>query len=126
MAGVLLLAAGGLTYILFRPAETLLIRLAGWLGMAGEMGRWREAAAGLAPPEWVVCSLPAGLWALSYVLIIDSLTQGQPWKGRAVAISFVPLIGVGSELMQAFGLLPGTFDWLDLLFYLLPMLIINK
>lgn len=124
MAGVLLLAAGGLTYILFRPAETLLVRLAGWLGMGGETDRWREAAAGLTPPEWVVYSLPAGLWALSYVLIIDSLTQGQPRKGRVVAISFIPLMGAGSELLQAFGLLLGTFDWLDLLFYLLPLIII--
>jgi hypothetical protein len=96
--------------------------MASALGMDGEIGHWRQTAAMLTPPEWMVYSLPAGLWALSYVLIIDSLTQGQPRRGRALAIGFVPMAGVASELMQAARILPGTFDWIDLELYVLPLI----
>jgi len=116
---------GGLIYVLYRSEETLLLRLADALGMGDDIGRWRQSAAMLTLPEWVVYSLPAGLWAFSYVLIVDSLTRGQPWKGRVLAISFVPLVGAASELMQAAGLLPGTFDWVDLVLYTLPLIMMG-
>jgi hypothetical protein len=124
---VLLLTAGGLLYVLYRPMETLLIRLMGRIGMDACLDRWREAAAAVTPPEWVVYSLPAGLWAMSYVLIVDALTAGSKmtYKGRLAAVSIVPLLGMTSELLQAAGLVPGTFDWLDLGFYLLPLTLLS-
>ena len=139
--GVLLLAVGGLLYVLYRPHETLLLHLADELGMGDIIDGWREAAAVLTPPAWVVGSLPAGLWALSYVLIIDSLVgnaSGRCSTGnnasercstgkRRLALAFIPLLGVASELMQGLRWLPGTFDWLDLVLYSLPMgIIITK
>lgn len=120
-AGVVLLFLGGMLYVLYRPQSLLLFRVADGMGLTDAIGGWRHAAAPFAPAEFVVYNLPAGLWALSYVLIVGTLAQGLPSVKRWVAVAFVPLVGVVSELMQAARLLPGIFDWIDLALYAAPL-----
>ena len=119
--GLLLLVAGGLLYVLFRPHTLLLFRVADGLGLTPAIDHLRQCAAAVRPPGFVVYSLPAGLWATSYVLITAVTAQTLTAKARTAAMALVPAAGAVSELMQAAGLLPGTFDWADLALYLLPL-----
>lgn len=121
VAGVLMLIVGGLLYVLYRPQTLLLFHVADAMGMTGKIGQWREGASVLQPAGFIIYNLPAGLWAASYVLITATLSQPLSRPSRYIAVAFIPLIGAVSELMQAVGLLPGTFDPVDLALYLLPL-----
>jgi hypothetical protein len=72
-------------------------------------------------PDIMVYSLPAGLWSASYVIFVDTLIGDRPWLVRLLTASIIPLTGAASEVLQALGALQGTFDWADLLCYLLPL-----
>ena len=121
IAGLLTLIAGGMIYVLYRPRTLLLFHVADGLGLTTPLAHWRLSAMAFTPPEFVVYSLPAGLWAMSYVLIEGVLVQAFSAQRRWAAVAFVPLLGAASELLQAARLLPGTFDASDLVLYLLPL-----
>lgn len=120
--GVMLLFAGGMIYVLYRPQTLLFFHLAGGLGLTDIIGQWRQMATVWNPPEFTVYCLPAGLWALSYVFIMGTLTQEFPTKRRWFAVAAIPLTGIISEVMQALSIIPGTFDWADLALYVLPLI----
>lgn len=122
--GILLLVSGGLLYVLYRPQTLLLFHVADSMGFLPAIDRWRTCASAWHPPTFVVYSLPAGLWALSYVLIAMVPAGAFSGRGRVAALSLVPVLGAVSELMQAFSVLPGTFDWADLALYIAPLAII--
>jgi hypothetical protein len=93
------------------------------MGLTDVIDQWRLSAAAVwQPAEFIVYCLPAGLWALSYVLIVGTLAQGLPMKRRWAAVAAIPLLGAASELLQAMSIIPGTFDWADLLLYVLPLI----
>ena len=65
-------------------------------------------------PQWVVFSLPGGLWAYAYSLIILSI-----WAGRDSFLKYfwflsIPAMIFGFEILQLTGKLPGTFCLNDL------------
>ena len=120
--GVMLLFAGGMIYVLYRPQTLLLFHVAGGLGMTDLIGQWRQIATAWQPAAFTVYCLPAGLWALSYVLIVGTLAQSLSTLRRWIAVAFIPLLGIASEVMQALSIIPGTFDWTDLTLYALPLI----
>lgn len=68
-------------------------------------------------PAWVKYNLPDGLW---FYALLSSLTF--IWEGTSainlVRWSFAALLlSLISEAAQAFGIIPGTFDWFDLVAY---------
>lgn len=134
IAAVLLIVAGGLIYILFRSQQIILNEIIGdgwpWLE------QWRAAAAvwlrqSGALGEFVVYSLPGGLWASSYILFVDDAHRSASARVRIVWASVVPLAGAVVELLQACcpagymvgGISIGTFSVLDLVCYLTPLAI---
>lgn len=123
VAGVLLLVAGGLIYLLFRPRVLLMFLVADSMNAGGLVDCLRHMAADTTMPAFVVYSLPAGLWAASYVLIADSFTRTQPTAGRLLATAIVPALGLALEMMQWAGLLPGTADIADAVCYTVPYLV---
>ena len=126
-----LLLIGGLIYIIFRN-PTVLYCIAGeewtwlntlrnaakaWLAESGPMG------------DFVVFSLPDGLWTTSYILLINTFYRGAPTSLRIRWASVIPFIGAATELFQACcpvgysigSVQVGTFDVLDLVCYLAPL-----
>lgn len=76
-------------------------------------------------PNWLLFSLPDGLWCYSFVsafLIIDKRVSF--W----LLIPF--LFGVGIEILQYYSLFKGTYDSVDVFFYILgfflPFISLNK
>lgn len=74
-------------------------------------------------PEWFLFSLPDGLWITSYALLMSYIWNFKINFYSIFWISLIPSIAIFSEIGQALKILEGTFDWLDLLFYLLGFII---
>jgi len=105
-------------YLLWRDEHLLIHRSLTVLGLHSYLEPLRTVANGFSLPEWVRFCLPDGLWSLSYILFIDALV-----KRSLVWTAVIPAIGAISELLQSIGVLPGTFDIIDLAFYCLPYII---
>ena len=123
ISGVTSLLAGALIYLLFRGKNLLGFMLLRRIGLEPLADRMRSYAADVRLPDLVVDSLPGGLWALGYILVIDSIFGHQSRSTRIVWASVIPLLGVCSEVLQGVGLLPGVFDLWDLVCYALPYII---
>ena len=120
---LLLLVIGGGIYLLMRQPVMLMHKVASELGIGTLIDKGRMLVQGWQLPEWMIFSLPGALWSTAYILIIDALLSRSPsWRRFAVA-AFIPLVGIVSELLQFVGLLPGTFDALDIIAYALPLFI---
>lgn len=117
------LLTGAVMYLLLRDRSLLGFSLLDHLGAGAWADRARAAVAGTDLPEWVIYCLPDGLWALSYILLIDVIMERQPFHKRMAWTSVIPLIGTASELLQAIGWTPGVYDMIDLICYLLPLVI---
>ena len=66
-------------------------------------------------PDWVVYNLPDGLWAYSFMIAFGASLglQNHPFS----VVATIPFLGGAAyEVAQAFDLVPGTFDPLDLLY----------
>ena len=123
ISGVTSLLAGALIYLLFRGKNLLGFMLLRRIGLEPWADRMRSYTADIRLPDVVVDSLPGGLWALGYILIIDSIFGNQSRSTRIVWASVIPLLGVCSEVLQGVGLLPGVFSSWDLICYVLPFII---
>ena len=123
IGGIASLLNGATIYLLFRSKTLLGFKLLSRIGAEPWADRMRSYAVDVTLPEVVVYSLPGGLWSLGYILIIDSLFGNQTRFTRIAWASVIPLLGVGSEVLQAIGLLPGVFDTWDLVFYALPFIL---
>ena len=75
ISGVTSLLAGALIYLLFRGKNLLGFMLLRRIGLEPWADRMRSYAADIRLPDVVVFSLPGGLWALGYILVIDSIFQ---------------------------------------------------
>ncbi len=80
----------------------------------------RASVKDITPSEFVRFCLPDGLWTISYMLFIDHIFRSESLKARIIWVSIIPVIGVISELLQYAGIVPGVFDPLDVVAYMLP------
>jgi len=115
------LIIGSLIYILWR-SDT--IRIFDWLNLIGlsiTVERLRGLSMLIYPyiPEWVVYSLPNGLWAFSYAFLITIIW----WRNESYVKYFwlgsIPILGLGYESLQFRGVIQGTFCWQDLILCIL-------
>ena len=72
---------------------------------------------------WVKFNMPAGLWLLAYMFMIDSVWGKEKNYVYLYFLYILPFLAITSELMQISGLLPGTFDVMDLFCYVFAILL---
>lgn len=135
LLGFLCLFLGALIYLLWRQKELLGFQLLDACGLGPCIDAIRSRATTLLDPteymdnpyvDFLLYSLPDGLWTLGYMLCIHtwiSISEFRSLTQRLCLISICPLLGIGTELLQAVGWLNGTFDWGDLLAYGVPFII---
>ena len=122
--GCVLVAFGGLIYLTFRPTTILMFYIADSMGLMPSVMSWRSWMATWQPAEFWVYSLPGGLWASAYILLVYGLLSRQPALLRLTVTSSIPMVGVVSELLQGVHCLPGVFDWTDLSCYATPLVLL--
>ena len=120
-AGLMLLI-GGSIYLLMRSPILVLHEWVRKVGLGTTMDTSRHLVEHIHLPAWVIYCLPGALWAAAYILLIDLILAQSHAARSFLEAAFIPLLGISSEAMQYAGLLPGTFDALDLTAYALPLL----
>jgi hypothetical protein len=110
------LALGVLLYLFARPRGIVVFEWLEAMGLGATVQEGRDRLAPIARtlPAWVRFSLPDGLWAYAFARAVSLTWNDQrsvhslPWLLLVVAST------LGAELGQALGLVPGTFDGVDL------------
>ena len=108
---------GGFIYIFFRPTEAGFMKWFGTVGIENWLYAAREKSLSINSflPDWIVYSLPNGLWAFAYTIIVLRI-----WKGSISIVKYfwflsIPVLVFGFEVLQLTGDLQGTFCWSDML-----------
>ena len=101
---------GCLIYILFRTDTLLYNKLLGNLFTP-------IASPNTFLQRILVFSLPDGLWAMSYTMLIFHLRKDKTVRTLIWSI-IIPIVGILSEIGQLYYLIPGTFDIIDLIMYI--------
>jgi len=121
--GVMLLLCAFIIYLLFRSTSINLYQWCMAVGLADIIDLLRKSLHNWILPDFIRYSLPDGLYCASYILLMDVLWKHSRLAIRLLVVSTIPLIAVAHELLQAAGVVRGTFDWWDLLCYTLPLII---
>lgn len=120
--GILLLSLGGGIYVSFRPTSLNLFKWFDKIQATPLITQIRLFCKDLPLPDFVVFALPDGLWIASYLLFIVAIWRSF-CRWEFTFASFMPIIGIISELGQFVNLVPGTFDWMDLVCYATPFIV---
>ena len=123
---------GGLIYVLFRQDSLKMFSWFESINLSNAISELRLFTLPLSIhlPDWFLYSLPDGLWLFSYISFLLVVWSNVISKYNIHWVLLVPLIAVFSEIGQLIKVIPGTFDIIDLGFYLLgtalPILIFSK
>jgi len=110
------LSLGGFVYLFLRPPEYAFF---GWID-AWEIEKWAHLSKWYSPSRssillnWIVYSLPNGLWAFSYAFIITAIWSNRKSWLRFFWLASIPILIIGFEMLQYTGEIPGTFCVQDL------------
>ena len=110
------LLVGGFIYILWRPETIIFIRWLDTYGWGAPLDFFQMFGNKYyhLVPAWVVFSLPNGLWAFSYTIIILHLWWNHNSPVKYFWFISIPVVGMGYETMQYLKVIPGTFCVEDL------------
>ncbi|WP_374075176.1 hypothetical protein [Bdellovibrio bacteriovorus] len=111
---------GAFIYVAFRPLNLLVfsaLHAVGFMRLVWYVRNESHLIRGIVP-DWMVYCAPNGLWMFAYVSFISL-----PWAGKfsvgSVSWCLVLIfISVVSEYLQLYQIIPGTFDVLDIIFYM--------
>lgn len=112
---VLPLVVGSMIYLLWRSDELMMFQVANSLGMLGWIEICREVAEPAKPflPPWSLFSLPYAIAIYAYTSFCGRLWRSEP-MGLRVGVAFAAgALALGCEGAQWLGVVPGTFDWMD-------------
>ena len=123
VSGVLMLLIGGMVYLLCRPHTILINHIASFLGLDPFLVNMREWIQIHQLSHILIYSLPAGLWAASYVTLVHAFSDRLSRCERLSFAAVMPMLGTLSEVLQGMGIVPGTFDTLDIVCYITPYLL---
>lgn len=126
LQAVILLMAGCMIYLLFRPKSILLFDIIERLGLMEYVDTMRESSRFVALPGIVINCIPAFLWTSSYLIMMYCNTKFQSRKKRLLLTLPLPLCAIILEFFQLWGWCPGTFDIYDLICYVIPLIIFLK
>lgn len=105
LISLIALIGGGSIYILFRPVEAkffnwfTIIESRNWLFIIREESL---SVIGFLPP-WILYSLPNGLWAFAYTLIIMYLWTRSKSLMKYFWFGSIPVLVFGFEILQLIG-----------------------
>lgn len=123
---VLLLTMGIGIYIVFRPQNILVFGVLDDLGLMPIVDSLRMHASEIMLPSFVINCVPAGLWTTSYLIAMYLTTTGASRTRRLVLSLPLPITAIILEFFQLFGWCSGTFDFYDLLCYIIPLIVFLK
>jgi len=111
------MAIGGTIYLLYRTSIPVFFHIINFAGFEEQLLELRQTtlSGSLFLPNWIVYSLPNGLWAFAYAIIIITIWWRSTSKQKYFWLVTIPVLVFGFEFLQLLGVRYGTFCWLDLL-----------
>lgn len=108
---------GGLIYLTYRTDTLFMFSWFNKIGLLDSIGllRSNQQLQNLTIPSWVKFSLPDALWLFSFNYVLLTLWNFKINSQSAFWLFLAPTIGLFSEIGQLMGIIPGTFDSVDLL-----------
>ena len=106
---------GGLIYLAYRPLTLLMFDVLQSCHLMEMIAPLRSSCPPI--PDWAMYSLPDGLWVFTYIVYIGTVNHFRLTTRCKLMLPVLPAIGICSELLQYWGLMPGTFDVNDLAVY---------
>lgn len=114
---------GGLIYIIFRTEKLLMFQWFEDLSLSDKITTIQEFRNIFAFPDWIIYSLPDGLWMFSYTAISLEIWKHSIMRQNIFWIFSIPIVAISSEFLQSFKIIPGTFDYIDLIFYVFGIIL---
>lgn len=113
------LIVGGLIYLFARPVEPLFFRWFAFLSAENWLTSVRQLTVPFfynVIPDWILFSLPAGLWAFAYSIVIILIWKNSNSILKYLWFTTIPLIVLGVEFFQYLKIINGAFCRIDLAF----------
>lgn len=111
------LILGGLIYIIFRTETLIMFQWFRYINISDEIRLIKSYRTTYSFPNWFIYSLPDGLWIFSYTAISLKIWKHLITRQNIFWVFSIPIIAISSEFLQLFKIIPGTFDFLDAIFY---------
>ena len=93
------------------------------LGVSNEIDKFRGWVNSEGIYGWVKYSLPDGLWLFAYMFLVDAIWNGTRSIATYIFIFSLPILALMSEILQYCELVPGVFDWIDVISYLFAIML---
>lgn len=113
------LFTGLMLYLGCRSTHTPVYHLSIMLGLEYPIHLFRNIMQSIHLADWVVYSLPDGLWMYSFVLSVLSIWNFKIDQSSRLWLYTAICVGLGFEGMQGFVKGLGVFDWHDLIFMII-------
>jgi len=115
---------GVLIYLFFRSNSLILFKWLNLVFSASAIDQIRQYTLILTPyfPDWFLFSLPDGLWMFSFTCFIFTIWGNKLNFNTLFWIILAFLMAISHEFGQLFNYFPGTFDLLDIMFYIIGVL----
>lgn len=112
------LLLGGALYFFYRPKEAIFFSWIRSTGVTLDLEHTRSIVHAylFKIPDWIINSMPDGLWAFGYSLLISTIWQKHKSLSRTIWMISIPVVTIGAELIQLTEIIPGTFCQIDLIF----------
>ena len=107
---------GTLIYILLRPSKTIFFKWINTFGYDNWINTTRQhlSTSSAFIPDWIIYSLPNGLWAFAYTIITVGIWRKNKSSIKYFWLSTIPILIFGYELLQLSPFLNGTFCLQDI------------
>lgn len=125
LIAILPVLTGGFIYLTYRTDDLILFDWFNWIGLSGnvEQLRTNRFLQSLTIPNWVKFNLPDALWMFSLNYVVLALWNFSVNRQSAFWLLLTPTVGFAYEIGQLVGLVPGTFDIVDLFLLLIASLL---
>lgn len=114
---------GGMIYVVYRSKNLLMFSWFDALGISPMVEVVRMDYGDKSIYAWIKNSFPATLWLFSYLWVVDAIWGEQKHWAYTAFIIVLPVVAIISEVLQGLGIMPGTFDFLDVIGYLLAFIL---
>lgn len=117
------LVVGGVIYLAFRSLSLRMFDWCNTLGIMPLINDLRSMCDNIHPGHFVLYNLPDLLWITSYLLFVNAIIPKSDRKVYLFWVLLMPTLAICHEIMQGIGVAAGSFDIIDLLFYIIPLII---